>query len=55
VRFAVTTIDVAVAARRAERAILEGPIQFVPLRKDPSAEALLGANLISGVSGGNID
>ena len=55
VRFAVTTIEAAVAARRAERAILDAPIEATPLRKEPSAEALLGSNLISGVSGGNID
>lgn len=53
VRFAITTIDEAVAARRAARAILEAPIEATPLRKAPSAEALLGANLISGVSGGS--
>jgi 5-oxoprolinase (ATP-hydrolysing) subunit C len=52
VRFAVTTLDAAVAARRAERVILETPIEAVPLKKDPSAELLLGSNLISGVSGG---
>jgi 5-oxoprolinase (ATP-hydrolysing) subunit C len=55
VRFAVTTIDAAVAARRAERAILEAPVEAVPLRKDPSAELLLGSNLISGVSGGGLE
>ncbi len=53
VRFAVTTIDAAVAARRAERAILDAPVQAIPLRKQPSAELLLGSNLISGVSGGD--
>jgi len=55
VRFAVTTIDAAVKARRAERAILDTPVQSTPLKKDPSAELLLGANLISGVSGGNVE
>jgi biotin-dependent carboxylase-like uncharacterized protein len=54
-RFAVTTIEEAVKARCAGRATLETPIEAVPLRKDPSAELLLGANLISGVSGGNVD
>jgi biotin-dependent carboxylase-like uncharacterized protein len=52
VRFAVTTIDAAVKARRAERTILDLPVQSMPLKKDPSAELLLGSNLISGVSGG---
>ena len=52
VRFAVTTIDAAVAARRAERAILDAPIEAVPLVRSPNAELLLGSNLISGVSGG---
>jgi 5-oxoprolinase (ATP-hydrolysing) subunit C len=55
VRFAITTIDAAVKARRAERAILDAPVQSVPLKKAPSAELLLGANLISGVSGGNVE
>ena len=53
VRFAVSTIDAAVKARRAERTILDSPVQAVPLRKQPSAELLLGSNLISGVSGGD--
>jgi 5-oxoprolinase (ATP-hydrolysing) subunit C len=55
VRFAVTTIDTAVAARRAERAMLDSGVQAVPLARSPSAELLLEANLISGVSGGNAD
>ena len=55
VRFAVTSIDAAVEARRAERTILDTPVEAVPLRKDPSAELLLGANLISGVSGGEAE
>jgi biotin-dependent carboxylase-like uncharacterized protein len=55
VRFAVTTIDEAVKARRAAEAILHSPVAATPLRKDPSAEALLGANLISGVSGGEAE
>jgi biotin-dependent carboxylase-like uncharacterized protein len=55
VRFAVTTIDAAVAARRAERAILDAPVQVVPLVRSPDAELLLGSNLISGVSGGNVE
>jgi biotin-dependent carboxylase-like uncharacterized protein len=51
VRFAVTTIETAVAARRAEAARLEASIEVVPLvRKDLSAELLLGSNLISGVT-----
>jgi 5-oxoprolinase (ATP-hydrolysing) subunit C len=54
-RFAITTIDEAVKARRAARAMMEAPVEATPLRRDPSAEALLGANLISGVSGGNVD
>jgi allophanate hydrolase subunit 2 len=53
VRFAVTTIDAAVAARRAERAMLQAPIEAAPLVREPSAELLLGSNLISGVSGGD--
>ena len=52
IRFAIATIDDAVQARRTERAILDAPIEATPLRKDPSAELLLGSNLISGVSGG---
>ena len=55
VRFAVTTIDAAVAARRAERAILDAPVQAVPLVRSPDAELLLASNLISGVSGGNVE
>jgi len=55
VRFAVTTVDAAVEARRAERALLDAAIETTPLRKDLSAEALLGANLISGVSGGEAE
>jgi biotin-dependent carboxylase-like uncharacterized protein len=51
VRFVATTIEAAVAARRAEAALLETPIEMVPLvRKDFSAELLLGSNLISGVT-----
>jgi biotin-dependent carboxylase-like uncharacterized protein len=51
VRFAVTSIEAAVAARRAEVALLEMPIEMTPLvRKDFSAELLLGSNLISGVT-----
>ena len=53
VRFAVTTIEAAVAARRAERALLDAPIEAVPLVRAPNAELLLGSNLISGVSGGD--
>jgi 5-oxoprolinase (ATP-hydrolysing) subunit C len=54
-RFAITTIDEAVKARRVARAMLDAPVETAPLRKDPSAEALLGANLISGVSGGEAE
>ncbi|MBX9774008.1 MAG: biotin-dependent carboxyltransferase family protein, partial [Xanthobacteraceae bacterium] len=54
-RFAITTIEEAVEARGAARALLEAPVASTPLRKDPSAEALLGANLISGVSGGDAE
>jgi biotin-dependent carboxylase-like uncharacterized protein len=54
-RFAITTIEEAVKSRRAVRAMLEAPIETTLLRKDPSAEALLGANLISGVSGGDAE
>jgi allophanate hydrolase subunit 2 len=54
VRFAVTTVDAAVAARREQSAILQAPIAATPLgRNTPSAELLLGSNLISGVSGGD--
>jgi biotin-dependent carboxylase-like uncharacterized protein len=53
VRFAVTTIEEAVKARQAARALLDAPIEATPLRKELNAEALLGANLISGVSGGD--
>lgn len=52
-RFAVTTIDDAVAARRAERAMLEAPIDATPLVRSPSADVLLGSNLISGVTAGS--
>ncbi len=56
VRFAVTSIDDAVAARRAERAILDAPVEAAPLVRSPSADVLLGSNLISGVTaGGNVD
>jgi biotin-dependent carboxylase-like uncharacterized protein len=54
-RFAITTIHEAVEARRASRAMLDAPIEATPLTREPNAEALLGANLISGVSGGNVD
>ena len=51
VRFAATTIEAAVAARRTEAALFESPIEAIPLvRKDFSAELLLGSNLISGVT-----
>ena len=51
VRFAAVTIEAAVEARRAEAALFEAPIETVPLvRKDLSAELLLGSNLISGVT-----
>jgi len=52
VRFAVTTIDDAVATRRAQRAMLTAAIEATPLVRAPNAELLLGSNLISGVSGG---
>lgn len=55
VRFAVTTIDAAVAARRAERALLDAGVAATPLLRSPDAELLLGANLISGVSSGTVD
>jgi biotin-dependent carboxylase-like uncharacterized protein len=56
VRFAITTIDAAVAARRAQSAFLQAPIATTPLgRNTPSAELLLGSNLISGVSGGDAE
>jgi hypothetical protein len=52
VRFATTTFEAAVAARRAEAAIFASPIETTPLvRKELSAELLLGSNLISGVTG----
>lgn len=53
VRFAVTTVDAAVAARRAERALLQASIATTPLGGSPSADVLLGSNLISGVSSGD--
>jgi allophanate hydrolase subunit 2 len=53
VRFAHTTIEAAVAARRAERAMLAAAIEATPLVRTPDAELLLGSNLISGVSGGD--
>src|SRR5262249_48035244 len=46
VRFAVTTIDAAVAARRAEHALLGAPIEAMPMLRSPDAELLLEANLI---------
>lgn len=52
VRFALTTIEQAVAARRAERALLASTIEATPLVRTPDADVLLGNNLISGVSGG---
>jgi biotin-dependent carboxylase-like uncharacterized protein len=53
VRFALSTIDAAVAARRAERAILQKPIEARPFGQNtPDAELLLGCNLISGVTAG---
>jgi biotin-dependent carboxylase-like uncharacterized protein len=52
VRFALTTVEAAVAARRAERAMLEAGVEAAPLVRTPNAEELLGSNLISGVSGG---
>ncbi len=52
VRFAITTIDDAVAARRAERSMLMAAIEATPLVRALNAELLLGSNLISGVSGG---
>jgi biotin-dependent carboxylase-like uncharacterized protein len=57
VRFAVTTIDAAVQARRAMRAMLDAPIEATPLTREPNAELLLGSNLISGVTadGGSVD
>jgi hypothetical protein len=56
VRFSIATIDAAVAARRAERAILQSPIEEVPFGQNaPDAELLLGSNLISGVTAGNGD
>jgi allophanate hydrolase subunit 2 len=52
IRFETTTIDMAVASRRAEAAMLASPIETTPLvRNDLSAELLLGSNLISGVTG----
>jgi 5-oxoprolinase (ATP-hydrolysing) subunit C len=55
VRFALTTIDAAVAARRAERALLAAGVVATPLVRTPNADVLLGANLISGVSGGEAE
>ena len=55
VRFAVTTIEAAVAARRAEHAVLDASVEAAPLVRSPDAELLLSSNLISGVSGGNVD
>jgi biotin-dependent carboxylase-like uncharacterized protein len=52
--FAAVSIEAAVAARRAERSLLEAPIEAVPLvRKDFNAETLLDSNLISGVTTGS--
>jgi allophanate hydrolase subunit 2 len=55
VRFAVTTTEAAVAARRAQRALLDAAVEATPLVRSPDAELLLGANLISGVSSGTAD
>jgi allophanate hydrolase subunit 2 len=55
VRFAITTIDEAVAARREHRVIIEQPIEATPLVRSPNADVLLGSNLISGVSGGDAE
>jgi 5-oxoprolinase (ATP-hydrolysing) subunit C len=55
VRFAMATIEEAVAARRAERALLTAGVDATPLVRPPDAELLLGANLISGVSSATID
>ncbi|MPZ38882.1 MAG: 5-oxoprolinase/urea amidolyase family protein [Rhizobiales bacterium] len=57
VRFATTAIEQAVAARRAERAILDAAIEAVPLVRHPSDDVLLESNLISGVTAGsgNVD
>jgi biotin-dependent carboxylase-like uncharacterized protein len=55
VRFATTTIEEAVAARRAERALLSAGVEATPLVRSPDADLLLGTNLISGVSSGNAD
>ena len=51
VRFAVTTIEEAVGARVS--LMWAGGIEATPLVRAPNAEALLGANLISGVSSGD--
>jgi biotin-dependent carboxylase-like uncharacterized protein len=53
-RFTAVTVDAAVAARRAERAALEAPIETAPLTRSPSAAKLLDSNLISGVTGGEL-
>jgi biotin-dependent carboxylase-like uncharacterized protein len=56
VRFSVTAIDSAVAARRAQRAILQSPIEARPFGQGAlDADILLGSNLISGVSSGDGD
>ena len=55
VRFAVTTIDLAVAALQAQRALLEAPIATTPLGGSPSADVLLASYLISGVSSGDAE
>jgi hypothetical protein len=53
VRFAVVSIDDAVAARRAEAAVLETAIETMPvMRRNPTSELLLDSNLISGVISG---
>jgi 5-oxoprolinase (ATP-hydrolysing) subunit C len=53
-RFAAVTIADAVAARRAERAALQAPLQLAPvIRKTLSSELLLGINLIGGVTRGH--
>jgi 5-oxoprolinase (ATP-hydrolysing) subunit C len=55
-RFARTTIDDAVAARRAIDALLHAPLPMTPLSGNlPSTERLFESNLISGVSGGNVE
>jgi biotin-dependent carboxylase-like uncharacterized protein len=52
VRFAIATIEAAVAARRDDADHLTASLSFSPIvRQDISAELLLGSNLISGVTG----